>query len=154
MQQPQRSVRATEPTKPLVNELFLSPLVQTLILYRSEYTSMRSDYGGRVDGAPVPVQGRFVRRTPMKIPACWQKRSLSEGRSTRAKKGEKELYPPLPRLHPPPHRHLPWIPAWGSFLPLCPRIRPGGTPKPPLLPRCLPPFIVGMVSHLPHHILK
>jgi hypothetical protein len=55
MQQPQRLVRTTEPTKPRASELFLSPLVQILIPYRSECTSARQDYGGEPEDALVPA---------------------------------------------------------------------------------------------------
>jgi hypothetical protein len=41
----------------------------------------------------------------------------------------------------------------GSFLPPCPHSHSGGTPKPPPMFLCLPPFIVGMIGLPPHHIL-
>jgi hypothetical protein len=70
MQQPRRPVRSTEPTKPRISELFLSPSRKTLIPCRTEYTSARLDSDGGPDNPPVPVRGRFVRRTPMEIPTC------------------------------------------------------------------------------------
>jgi hypothetical protein len=42
----------------------------------------------------------------------------------------------------------------GSFLPRCPRGRPGSTPSPPPLPPSLLSFVVGVVDLPPHRILK
>jgi hypothetical protein len=71
-------------------------------------------------------------------------------------RGEKELSPPLPHLHP-PHRHLPRISARGE-LPPPPRARPhsclNDTLKLLPLPSCLLPFILGMVGLPPHRILR
>jgi hypothetical protein len=69
---------------------------------------------------------------------------------------ERELFPPLPHLCPPRHRHLPRIQARREFPPPTPRPHssPGGTPKlPPLLP-CLLPFIVSTIGLRPCHILR
>jgi hypothetical protein len=54
-QQPRWLVRAMEATKPRVSELFLSLLGQTPIPCRSEYTSVRLDYGSGSDDPLVPV---------------------------------------------------------------------------------------------------
>jgi hypothetical protein len=81
-QQPWRPTRAAGPTKPRASELFSSPPVQTLILSKSKCTSERPDCGDRSDDAPIPVRGCFIRCTPTEIPACWLKRSPSEGKSS------------------------------------------------------------------------
>jgi hypothetical protein len=80
-QQSQRPSRAVEHTKPRLSELFLSPPMQTLIPYRSEYTSMRLGCGGGPNDPSAPVRGCFIRRAPTEISACWLKRSPSKGRS-------------------------------------------------------------------------
>jgi hypothetical protein len=110
-QQPRRPVRTTESMKPWASELFLSPLVQILIPCRSECTSARLDYGGGPEDAPVPARGRFARRAPTEIPACWLKRSPREGRSLGGEEGREGVISPLTHLHPPPHHHLSRIPA-------------------------------------------
>jgi hypothetical protein len=124
VQQSRRPARAGGHTKPQASELFLSPLVQTLIPYRSEYTSTRPDCGGRPDDAPIPVRGRLVRCTPMEIPVCWLKWSPSEGRSLGGGEWGGGV-PPLPHLHPPLHRHLLRIQARREFPPPAPSQPPG-----------------------------
>jgi hypothetical protein len=72
--------------------------------------------------------------------------------------GERELFPPLPHLHPPPpppppHLQRIWAPR-ESPPPRHPRSRPGGSPKPPPLLPCLPPFIIGTIGLPPAHIFR
>jgi hypothetical protein len=60
-QQPRRLSRAAEPTGPQVSELSSLLPMQTHVLCRSEYTSMRPDSGDGPNDPPVTVQGCFVR---------------------------------------------------------------------------------------------
>jgi hypothetical protein len=69
------------PIKPRVSELSPPPPT-TLIPYRSKDTSARADYTDGSIYGPVSVRGHFSRRAPTEIPACWLKRSPSEGRSS------------------------------------------------------------------------
>jgi hypothetical protein len=82
------------PTKPQVSELFPSLPVQILIPYRSKYTYARADCGGGPNDAPIPVRGHFVWRAPTEIPACWLKRSPSEGRSSGGVEGREGVISP------------------------------------------------------------
>jgi hypothetical protein len=94
----------------------------------------------------------WVRR-PIEIPACWLKRSPSEGRgggALEAKRGERELSSPLPRLHPPPHRHLLRIRARREFPPPASSRSPGWHS----FAFVSTTFVLGTVGLPPHRILR
>jgi hypothetical protein len=118
---------------------------------------VRSDGDDGLADGPVTVWGHFGQRTPMEIPACWLKRSPSEGRSSGGKKlgGEVGSYLPL---------FLMFILLFivtsrgvrlrGSILPPVPRCRPSGIKGMSPLPPYLQPFTVDMVGLLPHRTLR
>jgi hypothetical protein len=138
---------------PPASELFLSPLVQILIPYRSECTSAMLDYGGGPEDAPVPTRGHFTRRAPIEIPACWLKRSPSEGRSFGGEEGREGVIP-LFLIFTLLIAISQGFRLGGSFLPPYPCGHPDDTLKPPSLPLCPLPLVLSTVGVLPRHILK
>jgi hypothetical protein len=121
----------------------------TLTHSRSEDTSVRQDYGGGLDDAPIPIQGRFGRCTPIEILACWLKRSPSEGRSSGVESGERELAPLILLLNATSQRFR----LKGRLLPPHPCGCPGGAPSLPPLPLFSQLFIVDTVGLPPRRIL-
>jgi hypothetical protein len=81
MLQPRWPMKMTEPTKPRLIELFLSPIVQILIPNWSECTSARPDYAGGPEDTLVLDRRHLTWRAPTEIPIYWMKRSPSERRS-------------------------------------------------------------------------
>jgi hypothetical protein len=126
----------------------------TLIPCRSKDTSVRLNCGcGLVDGL-VSAQSRFSRCAPTGIPACWLKRSLSEGRSSGREVGRGS--------------YLPFFFIFilnfvvtsegfrlgGSVLPPLPRRSLGGTPGPSPLSSYPQSFAMDMVGFTSHCVLR
>jgi hypothetical protein len=95
------------------------PIIASAILIPSRPgdTSVRLDYGGRLDDAPTPVQGHFGQRVLIETPACRLRRLPSDGMPLGGREWGGVSPPPLPHLHPPPHHDLLKIQAGREFPP-------------------------------------